>query len=109
MEAIMVLFAVFGLLYLGWLLLGRILVTERSKDGELLYAVLRAEGDGERLEQEVNRLFWLCGDHRMFRRIVLADAGLTQEGLRVAEQLTKKWPELDLCPVEELEHWLTDS
>lgn len=107
MEAIIALLAVFGLLYLGWLLLGRLLVPDRSEDGELLYAVLRAEGDGERLEQEVNRLFWLCGDHRMFRRVILADAGLTQEGLRVAEQLAKKWPELTLCPVGDIENWLT--
>lgn len=106
MEAIIVLLAVFGLLYLGWLLLGRLLVPDRTEEAPL-YAVLRAEGDGERLEQEVNRLFWLCGDRRMFRTVILADAGLTQEGLRLAEQLAQKWPELTLCPLDEVEQWLT--
>ena len=35
----------------------------------------------------------------------LLEAG-RQTGLRVAEQLVQKWPELILCPAEELENWL---
>lgn len=101
MDAILALLVVFGLIYLGWLLFGELLAPDQP-GGEGIYAVLRAEGDGEGLEQEVNRLLWLSGRERIFRRVLLADAGLSQEGLRVAEQLAKKWPELVFCSIDEL-------
>ncbi len=102
MDAILALLAVFGLVYLGWVLFGELLAPDQPGGGGGIYAVLRAEGDGEGLEQEVNRLLWLSGRERIFQRVLLADAGLSQEGLRVAEQLAKKWPELTLCPAGEL-------
>jgi hypothetical protein len=107
MEAILALLAVFGLLSLGWLWLGKLLTPARPAESAPLYAVLRAEGDGETLEQGVERLRWLSESHRNLERVILADAGLTQEGLRLAEQLVRKHPELVLCPVEEVPRWLT--
>ena len=65
-----------GLASLGWLAVGWLVSPGRPERDVKVYAVLRAAGDGEELEQAARRLRWLeSGSGGL--SIVIADDGLT--------------------------------
>lgn len=107
-EIVVALLAAAGLLTIGWLLFGRLLVPV-GKDGTPIYAVVPACGGGEGLEQTVNGLLWLQGGDLTRLTIVVADAGLNQEGLAAAEALRRKEETLVLCPIESLQSYIKES
>lgn len=104
LQVILALLAAVGLLALGWMLYGK-LVTPVGELGPV-YAVLPADGDGARLEQEVKGLLWLRSGALARAIIVIADTGLTPEGRAVAAALMKDATGVVLCPAERLGEYL---
>jgi len=102
LEVILSLLAVFGLLNLGWLLFGRIL----TPAGGRCCAVIPGLGDGEDLEQAALSLLWLRGMGLLTGPILVADCGLSDAGLAVAEALKRREPAVQMCRPEELEDYL---
>lgn len=85
-----------GMGLLGWLAVGWLLSPGKAERDVKVYAVLRATGDGEELEQAARRLRWLeSGSGGM--RVVIADDGLTEAGRKRAELLFRRWPGVTLC------------
>lgn len=107
MEAALSLLAAVGLLALGWILFGRLLTPVGGGSGAPAYVVLPARGDGAGLEQAVDGLLWLQGGQLARFTIVLADAGLNDEGRAAAAALLAGRRGLALCPLEELPAWLS--
>jgi len=82
-----VLLAVTGLLFYGWLLRPR---------GEAypVWTVIFAYGDGEGLEQRIRWLLWRRGIGPCCDPILLLDVGLTEQGRQLSLQLARRWPVL---------------
>ncbi len=102
-EVFVALLAVWGLVCLGWLALGRILL---PPDGSGEVTVLPARGDAETLEQSVRGLIWLRCAGFETGPILILDRGLTPEGEAVARVLCRMEPDVVLCPPEELGKYL---
>lgn len=102
-EILLSLLAVAGLLGLGWLGFGYLLSPAGGSRG---VCVVPGEGDGGELEQAVTGLLWLMGGGLMGGRVVIADCGLTPEGLAVAQRLCRREPTVALLPVEGLEGYI---
>ena len=73
------------------------------------WAVVWGFGGGEGLEQRVRSLMWLqsCGLLRC--AVVVADAGLDEDGRALAIRLTGRYPALTLCSRQELERRLWEE
>ena len=104
-ELILALLAAAGLLFLGWLLFGKML-TPVGGLGAPMYIAIRGEGDGIGLEHTVNTLIWLRGKELAQCPILLLDAGLNEEGRIVAKLLASRWPEIRLCRPEDLANYI---
>lgn len=89
-----------GLCCIACLLYGKIL---RPHSARGTVAVVWGVGVGEELEQRVRSLMWLqeCGLLRC--TVMIADAGLDEEGRALATRLAGRYPALTLCDREELE------
>ena len=98
LEVVLSLLAVFGLLGLGWLLLGHIL----APVGGRFCAVIPGSGDGGALEQSVNGLLWLRGGNLVKCPLVIVDCGLNAQGKALAAALTLREPGITMCLAEEL-------
>lgn len=79
------LLAAFGLLALGWLLMGRILLPIPLD----LTVSLTGYGDGEGLEQGVRALHWLRRTGLWRGHILIRDGGMSPLGLEVARKLVE--------------------
>ena len=66
-----------------------------------LFAVIRAQGDGEGLEQTLRHLHWLHREKLSHVPVLVLDAGLIPEGRRIAAALQRKDPALLFCTAEE--------
>ena len=66
--------------------------------------VLPVRGDGATLERALR----LTMEQRTTGEtpILLADCGLDETGLRLAQSLTQRYSRVQLCPAEELENYL---
>lgn len=104
-ETALSLLAVFGLFCLGWLAFGRILAPTAWYAPA--YAVVPAKGDGSAIEQTVRELLWLRAGNLRRYTVVIADAGLTGEGKALAAALVRQESGIVLCPLSELEDYLT--
>ena len=102
LEALVALLAAVGLLSLGWMLFGRILVPVGGRGGGKVYAVLPADGDGGTLEHDVSGLLWLRGGGLARFTVVIADAGLSEEGRAVAAILAERDAAVEVCTAEGL-------
>ena len=98
-ESVLTLLTVFGLAVPGYILLGRLFHPISDKG---LCILIAGYGDGERLEGEVRSVMWLRSLGLLRCPVVIADIGLNQEGLEVAQRLTRRWGEVSRCPLEEL-------
>lgn len=105
LELTMSLLAALGLLYLAWILFGKMLAPV-GKPGAPMYIVVRGEGEGAGLEHTVNTLIWMRGKERTQCPLLLVDAGLNEEGRKLATLLLKRWPEIQLCKPEDLVNYL---
>lgn len=98
-EIILATLAVIGLLSLGWSLFGRLLTPVGPNP---VYAVVPASGGGEGLEQTVKGLLWLRSGELAGMTVVVADAGLDEDGRRLAEALCRQLEQVRLCTAAEL-------
>ena len=105
-EALLALLAALGLAAALWWVYGRLLFPARG--GAPLYAVVPARGDGERLEQDLRRLLWLREGRETAVAVVIADAGLTPQGRRLAQRLLSRYRGTALCPLERLGEYLNN-
>lgn len=105
LELTLALLAAVGLICLLWTILGRLLTPVGAR-GAPLYAVVTAKGSGEGLEYTVRSLAWLRGEDLAHCSVILVDAGLDEEGRRVAAYLMERWPGMCLCTPEELQKWI---
>lgn len=104
LEIILALLAAAGLLWLCWLLFGR-LCSGGEHWGGPVYAVVPAEGDGARLEGEVKRLLWLKGGQYPMT-IIIADGGLNPVGQAAATALLAQNQGLVICPMDRLGEYI---
>lgn len=88
-EVFVALLAVWGMVSLGWLVLGRLVMPQEPEEW---LSVLPARGDGETLEQSVRGLIWLRCAGVATGTIVILDQGLSPEGERLAQALCRKEP-----------------
>ncbi len=103
-EVILSLLCVWGLLSLGWLLMGHLLT---PVGGCRCCAVVSGRGDGEDLEQAVRGLVWLRGGGLTEGAVVIADCGLSPEGKAEAEALARREPGVALCAASSLGEYIT--
>lgn len=85
-EILAALLAAFGLICLGWLAFGRMILPVGG-EGQQVFAVVPAKGDGGGLEQTVSGLLWLRGTGLLRGQVVILDKGLTPQGLALARRL----------------------
>lgn len=100
MEVVIAFLAAGGLLVLGWFLFGRLLV---PVTGESVFAVVSAEGAGERLEHDVAGLLWIRSGGLAKFTIVIVDDGLDSAGLAVAAALLDRESGVLFCASGRLE------
>lgn len=104
LDILLSLLAVFGLFCLGWLAFGHIL---SPRDYYVpAYAVVPAKGDGAALEQTVRGLLWLRAGELQRYTVVIADAGLDDQGRAVATALANEEPKVVFCPMGALTEYL---
>ena len=84
------------LLYLGWLVLGRILTPEGTLRLPVTIQVF-CHGEGEGMEETLRALLWLRDRGLGGCRILLVDEGLTERGRRVAKLLCRRWHRVELA------------
>ena len=94
-----------GLGLILWWVLGKLLdpYPMHSADLEL---VIRARGDGERMEQSLRSAVWLKSLGLFRCRVLLVDEGLTPQGRALARRLVGRWPWVSLRGAGE-EPWET--
>lgn len=96
-DGIMALLAAVGLASIIWTVVRAVLFAGPERRRELL-ALLPAQGDGERLEEQLCALGALRREQSLFGRVLLVDCGLTEEGRKLAEALVRKHRWAALCP-----------
>lgn len=104
--SVLALICMAGLCCIACLLYSKMLCSY-SAQGTL--AVVWGVGSGEGVEQRVRSLVWLqeCGLLRC--DLVVADAGLNEEGRALAACLAGRYPTLTLCCWEELERHMNEG
>ncbi|MBE6955912.1 MAG: hypothetical protein E7450_00450 [Ruminococcaceae bacterium] len=80
-------------------LYGRILTPDSAEE---TWAVIRGDGPGNGLEQQVRSLMWLRSWGLLRCRVILDDGGLDPDGRELARTLTRRWPELELLSEQTL-------
>ena len=98
-EGLLTLLAVLGLALLGWVLFGRMVCPVPSRE---LVVVLPAKDDGSTLERNIHGLMWLRSLGLLRCPVVIADAGLNPEGLRLAQLLAARWSEVSVVSVKKM-------
>lgn len=82
-----------GLALAGWWLFSRLL---RPLPGTDILVLIPGIGDGEGLEQAVRSLMWLRSLGLLRCPVTIRDRGLTPEGRRLARELCRRWPAVEL-------------
>ena len=98
-----------GLMFIGWLIFGRLLTPVGGRKGGPVCAVIPARGDGRTLEHDIKGLCWLRGGNLARFTVVIADAGLDDQGRAAASALLSRMPELAFCPLEQLESFINGT
>lgn len=85
------------------MIIARLLQPCRTRD---TWVVVWGRGRGEELEQRIRALMWLreCGLLRA--NVVVADGGLDDEGRQVVWRLQRRWPQVALCPGEQIARFM---
>lgn len=105
-DGVVALLAAIGLASIIWTIARAVLYAGPERRREIA-ALLPAQGDGERLEEQLLALQTLRGERGVFGRVLLVDCGLSQEGLRLARGLARKHPWAALCGQEEIAKYLS--
>lgn len=101
-DGLIAFLAAVGVSTILWLL-AETLLRRHSPVAEAVL-VLPVRGDGATLERALH----LTMEQRAIGEtpILLADCGLDETGLRLAQSLTQRYSRVQLCPAEELENYL---
>ncbi|MEF2717639.1 MAG: hypothetical protein U0N34_08705 [Oscillospiraceae bacterium] len=101
-DGLIAFLAAVGVSTILWLLAETLLHRHRPVAEAIL--VLPVRGDGATLERALR----LTMEQRTTGEtpILLADCGLDETGLRLAQSLTQRYSRVQLCPAEELENYL---
>ena len=101
-DGLIAFLAAVGVSTILWLL-AETLLRRHSAVAEAVL-VLPVRGDGATLERALH----LTMEQRATGEtpILLADCGLDETGLRLAQSLTQRYSRVQLCPAEELENYL---
>lgn len=101
-DGLIAFLAAVGVSTILWLLAETLLHRHRPVAEAIL--VLPVRGDGATLERALR----LTMEQRATGEtpILLADCGLDETGLRLAQSLTQRYSRVQLCPAEELENYL---
>ena len=98
-EGLLTLLAVLGLVLLVWVLFGRMVC---PMPGRELVVVLPAKDHGSTLERDIRGLMWLRSLGLLRCPVVIADMGLTPEGVRLAHLLAERWSVVSVVPAEQM-------
>jgi hypothetical protein len=98
-EGLLTLLAVLGLVLLGWVLFGRMVCPVPGRE---LVVVLPAKDNGGTLERDVRGLMWLRSLGLLRCPVVIADMGLTPEGVRLAHLLAERWSVVSVVLAEQM-------
>ena len=101
-DGLIAFLAAVGVSTILWLLAETLLRRHRPVAEAIL--VLPVRGDGATLERALH----LTMEQRATGEtpILLADCGLDETGLRLAQSLTQRYSRVQLCPAEELKNYL---
>lgn len=101
-DGLIAFLAAVGVSTILWLLAETLLRRHRPVAEAVL--VLPVRGDGATLERALH----LTMEQRATGEtpILLADCGLDETGLRLAQSLTQRYSRVQLCPAEELENYM---
>ena len=101
-DGLIAFLAAVGVSTILWLLAETLLRRHRPVAEAIL--VLPVRGDGATLERALH----LTMEQRTTGEtpILLADCGLDETGLRLAQSLTQRYSRVQLCPAEDLENYL---
>ena len=101
-DGLIAFLAAVGVSTILWLLAETLLRRHRPVAEAVL--VLPVRGDGATLERALH----LTMEQRATGEtpILLADCGLDETGLRLAQRLPQRYSRVQLCPAEELENYL---
>ena len=101
-DGLIAFLAAVGVSTILWLL-AETLLRRHSPVAEAVL-VLPVRGDGATLERALH----LTMEQRVTGEtpILMADCGLDETGLRLAQSLTQRYSRVQLCPAEELENYL---
>ena len=100
-DGLIAFLAAVGVSTILWLL-AETLLRRHSPAAEAVL-VLPVRGDGATLERALR----LTMEQRATGETpILADCGLDETGLRLAQSLTQRYSRVQLCPAEELENYL---
>ena len=104
-DGVVALLAAIGLASLVWTAVRAVLFAGPERRREI-GLVLPAQGDGERLEEQLRVLESLRREQGLAGRALLVDCGLTQEGRRLAELLAGRYRWVVLCGREQVADFL---
>ena len=100
LESLTAFFAAVGIAWLVWAAAQR-LFFEKRQTLEKCIAVVPVSGDAPALEGTVSGLAHvsICG--QQLYKIMIADCGLTEESLALAQKLAQRYEQVALCSAEE--------
>lgn len=98
-EGLAALLAALGLALLGGILFGRLLC---PAPGGAQWLLIPGRGDGAGLEQTVRAAMWLRGLGLLRCPVAIVDAGLNEQGRRLAAHLAGRWGGVRLCTAKQL-------
>lgn len=104
-DGLVALLASIGLASIMWTVVRAVLFAGPEVRRELA-VLLPAQGDGERLEEQVRALQALRRERLLSGRALLVDCGLTGEGRKLAEALVREYRWVSLCGRDEIGEYL---
>lgn len=106
-DGLVALLAAIGLASILWTAVRAVLFAGPARRREI-GLLLPAQGDGERLEEQLRVLETLRREQGLTGRALLVDCGLTQEGRRLADLLAGKYRWVTLCGREQVAAFLEE-
>lgn len=92
--------------WVAWSLFGSLKTPVRSGKSTGVTTVITAQDSGEGLEQTLKSLIWLQENGTVPGQIILADAGLNEEGRILTRLIVKQYTGVVVCNAEEVAQWL---
>ena len=105
-DGLVAMLAAIGLASIMWMVVKAVLYAplERRRQGTV--ALIPAQGDGERLEEQLRFLDGLRRERGLSGRALLVDCGLNEEGRKLARLLSGRYRWVILCGRDEAADFL---